>query len=124
MSMTYLGDLSTDLDQVRFAIQDTTSGSGVKPNGVNFTDEEILGLLAIEDTVGRTVAACYEVLATAWAQYVDTRIGPRDEKLSQISERYRQRAATERQTHGYNTGNNVLSVGLFDEGISADDTDI
>jgi hypothetical protein len=66
MTFTYAGTLTTDLDKVRFYIQDTTSSSGPKPDGVNFTDAELNGLLTTEGSVGRAVAACFETLAAVW----------------------------------------------------------
>lgn len=100
MTFTYVGTLATDLDEIRFKIQDTSSGSGPKPSGGNFTDEEIAGLLAIEGSVERTIAALYESLAAIWAHYVDTKIGPRDEKLSQVAQRYQKLATEWRDTYG------------------------
>lgn len=110
MTFTYNGTLATDLDEIRFKIQDVTSGSGPLPGGTNFTDEEINGLLTHEGTVERTVAALYEALATRWSIYVDTRIGPRDEKLSQVAERYQNLAAKQRDEYGY--GSDTLTTGF------------
>lgn len=102
MTFTYLGTLATNLDYIRFKIGDTAaSPSGIKPLGANFTDEEIAGLLAIEGTKERTVAAIYETLAIVWTNYVDTKIGPRDEKLSQVAARYEAMAKQQRDQYGY-----------------------
>lgn len=119
MTFTYIGDLSTNLDEIRFAIQDTVSGSGIKPSGGNFTDEEINGLLSLEVTTGRTIARIYETLAVSYANYVDTKIGSRDEKLSKISDNYRALASQWRANHG--GGGTVISIGSLDEGISEDE---
>ena len=110
MTFTYAGTLATDLDEIRFKVQDTVSGSGVKPAGGNFTDEEIAGLLTIEGTVERTVAALYEALAAIWGVYADTKIGPRDEKLSQVADRYQKIAKQWRQDYGY--GSTTLATGF------------
>ena len=110
MTFTYAGTLATDLDEIRFKVQDTVSGSGVKPAGGNFTDEEIAGLLTIEGTVERTVAALYEALAAIWGNYVDTRMGARDEKLSQVADRYWKLAKQWRQDYGY--GATTLATGF------------
>jgi hypothetical protein len=111
MTFTYIGTLATDLDFIRFKIGDTAaSPSGIKPAGANFTDEEISGLLAIEGTKERTVAAIYETLSIVWANYVDTRIGPRDEKLSQIAVRYATWAKEWRDDYGIGTA--ALSTGF------------
>lgn len=121
MTFTYLGDLSTDLDVIRFSIQDTIADIGVKPNGDNFTDEEISGLLTIEGTTNKTIAALYEALATVWASAVDTEIGSRKEKSSQAAIRYASLAKKWRDDYGFTSGLNVISVGLFDEGISQEE---
>ena len=112
MTFTYAGTLTTNLDYIRFKIGDTAaSPSGIKPLGANFTDEEIAGLLAIEGTKERTVAAIYETLSIVWANYVDTKIGPRDEKLSQISARYAAWAKALRDDYGYGAAA-TLSTGF------------
>ncbi len=111
MTFTYAGTLATDLDYIRFKIGDTAvSPAGIKPLGANFTDAEITGLLAIEGTKERTVAAIYETLSIVWANYVDTKIGPRDEKLSQVSARYAQWAKEWRDEYG--SGAATLGVGF------------
>lgn len=122
MTFTYAGTLTTDLDKIRFKIQDTVENSGVKPNGGNFSDEEINGLLDVEGNVNRTVAALYEALATVWANYVDTKIGPRDEKLSQIADRYVKIAKQWRDDYGY--GTQTLTTGFVTrvDGYSSDIT--
>jgi hypothetical protein len=120
MTFTYVGTLTTSLDIIRFKLGDTVEDSGVKPNGGNFTDEEIAGLLSLEDdNTGRTVAALCEVLANIWANYVDTRIGPRDEKLSQIPKFWQTRAKQLRSEVGYTTGS--VSTGTINLGIDEED---
>lgn len=90
MTFTYEGDLATDLDRIRFEIQDTAaSPSGVKPGGANFTDEEIAGVLTVAGSVNAAIGLLYKALWIVWARYVDTRIGPRDEKLSQVAANYK-----------------------------------
>jgi len=110
MTFTYVETLLTSRDYIRFKIGDTVSSSGPKPNGGNFTDEEIAGLLAIEGTKERTVAAIFETLSGIWAHYVDTKIGPRDEKLSQVSARYAAWAKELRDEFG--TAAATLSTGF------------
>ena len=104
MTFTYLGTLATDLDKIRFYIGDTssTTGAGVKPDGTNFTDEELTGLLGLEGSVGRAVAGVYETLAGLFAQQVDITTGPRKESLSQAAERYQKLAETWRKKYGSN----------------------
>lgn len=112
MTFTYNGTLTTDLDTIRFRIGDVTSGSGIRPDGGNFTDEEINGLLALEGTVGATIAGLYERLAGEWSNYVDTKIGARDEKLSAVADRYMKLAREWRNTHGNPTATTTLSTGF------------
>lgn len=66
---TYLGTLATDLDKVRFAIRDTAYDAGPLPEDANFQDEEIAGLIAVEGSWQRAVAALYEALAMAWLKH-------------------------------------------------------
>ena len=73
MAFTYVGDLSTDRDKVRFWLQDTTSGSGPKPSDGNFTDAEIDGLVTTYGSWQRAVYAGLTVLAPAWRRLPDFR---------------------------------------------------
>lgn len=117
MTFTYVGDLSTDLDQIRFEIQDTVSGTGIKPGNGNFTDEEINGVLAIAGSVNAAIGMLYKALWIAWARYVDTRIGPRDEKLSQVANHYKALAAS----YGASTSN--VTAGSINLGIDEEDSE-
>lgn len=67
MSFSYDPDLDTDLDRVRFNVADTEKGSGPKPNGGNFQNEEIAALLTEAGKWQLAVAACLETLASGWA---------------------------------------------------------
>lgn len=99
MSFTY--DLDEDVGKVRLRIGDTTEGAGVKPDNTNLSDEEIESLLEDEeDHVMRTVAACCEMLALAWAGMADIVVGPRHESLSKVAERYAERAKSLREQYG------------------------
>lgn len=100
MAFTYVGDLSTNRDKVRFYICDTVSGSGPRPNGGNFTDAEVDGLLTVEGSWQRAAAAAFEVLAAEWAQYVDTQVGPRREALNQTAQRFAELATMWRARAG------------------------
>lgn len=66
MAFTYLGDFSTDLDKVRFHLQDTVENNGPKPSNKNFTDAELTALISLEGRWERAVAAGFETLAAAW----------------------------------------------------------
>ena len=112
MSFTYIGDLSTDLDEIRFKVNDTSENSGPKPLGANFTDEEINGLLTIEGSNDRTVAAIYENLAVVWASKVDTEVGARRESASQASKQYKALAKQQRDDYGFGSAQAVLTTGF------------
>lgn len=68
-TLTYSDMLSTDLDRVRFYLQDTVAGAGPKPADGNFTDAEITALIATEGTWQLAVAGGFETLASAWRRY-------------------------------------------------------
>jgi hypothetical protein len=65
---SYNDDLDANRDKVRFWLQDTVKSKGPKPSNGNFSDQEIDGLITIEETWQRAVAAGFEVLASAWAK--------------------------------------------------------
>lgn len=70
MTFTYVGDLSTNLDKIRFYAGDTQSNAGPRPDKRNFTDEEIAALLTIESSeVNATIASLFETLASEWTSY-------------------------------------------------------
>ncbi len=98
MSFTY--DLATDIGKVRFEIGDTTSGTGVKPDGSNITDEELQVVLTREGSTGRATAAACEALARMYARFVDLTVGPHREALSQASEAYARQAQELRRQYG------------------------
>lgn len=100
MTFTYNGTLTTDLDKLRFYVGDIVSGSGLKPAGTNFTDEELNGLLTAEGSVPRAVAAVYEALAAMWGVEVDISVGPRSESYGQAADRYAKLALLQRAAYG------------------------
>jgi hypothetical protein len=112
MTFTYIGDLSTDLDNIRFNIQDTTSGLGIKPQGLNFTDEEINGILSKEGSVGRATAALFETLSVTWSTYVDTSVEERSEAMSQTAKNYMTLAKRWRDTYGYGEAQTTIVTGF------------
>ena len=67
MAFTYLGTLATNLDKVRFYVGDTVSGTGVKPDGSNFTDAEINGVLTVAGTWSAAVVQILRNLASLYA---------------------------------------------------------
>lgn len=128
MAWSYNDALSTDRDKVRFYIQDTTQDSGPKPGSANFTDNELDGLLTIEDSWQQAVAAAFEVLAAGWAHYADLTAGPRRQSFGQISKRYEARAKEWRQKYGHTTQVGVAAVGIikkdgYSDDVASDDVD-
>jgi hypothetical protein len=97
MTFTYAGDMSTDLEKVRFHIGDTVSSAGPRPSTVaastNFTDEELGGVISTQGSWQKAVAAVFDALASAWAVFPDSKVGQRSESLSQVSDNYRKLAA-------------------------------
>lgn len=93
MSFTYDYESNAEVARVRLAIGDTVLDAGVRPEGMNFSDEEISAIL--RDVNNDTDAAAYvflKSLANAWGTYVDITVGPRKEALSHISNHYARRA--------------------------------
>lgn len=87
MTFTYLGTLATDLDKVRFEIQDTTS------TGALFTDEEINAKLAEHsDNVFLTAAALFDVLAARCAGDVTFKTDDQQFNQSDLAKQYAARA--------------------------------
>jgi len=105
MTFTYLGTLATDLDKVRFYVGDTSNAPevGVRPGGINFTDEELGGLITAEGKWQRAVAATFEALAALFAQEVDERTENASMSYSQKSKQYALLAKDWRDKHGHST---------------------
>jgi hypothetical protein len=99
MAFTYV--LTTDIGKVRFEIGDYTLNTGVRPGGVNFTDEEITAVLTEESNeILATVIRLMDVLSREWAIAVDITLGPRKEAFSQVSKHYADLAARLRDDQG------------------------
>ena len=69
MAFTYLGTLATDLDKVRFNLNDTVEDAGPRPADANFSNAELTGLITQEGSWQRAVAAGFERLAAEWTRY-------------------------------------------------------
>jgi len=69
LTFTYSAAVDTDLARVRLAINDTsaTTDAGVKPDGTNFTDEELNALITAGGSWQRGVVLALTVLANAYA---------------------------------------------------------
>lgn len=90
MSFSY--DLTTSVGQMRLALGDTTSGTGVRPDGSNFSDDELEYFINAESSLDLAMARACDVLATQWTTVADLQVGPRREALGAIAERYAERA--------------------------------
>lgn len=111
--MTFTYDLSTDIGAMRLELGDTTSGSGVKPDGTNLTDEELQVLLTREGTVMTACAAACELLARHWARVANISVGSRREDLSSVAEQWSKQARQLREQYGGAAGSvQAFSVGV------------
>jgi len=104
MAFTYVGDLSTDLDKVRFCIQDITEDSGPLPADANFSDAAIAGLITLEGTWQRATAAAFETLAAAWTRHVTFTADGLSLSRSDIADGYTEKAALWRKRWGSASG--------------------
>ena len=120
MAITYTGELTTDLDRVRFYLGDTVNGTGIKPDGSNFTDAELNGLVTLEGSWQRAVAGACEALVMLYAPEVDIAVGPRRESLSQAAARYEKQAESWRKRYGRSTGSVVTGALTRVDGYSDD----
>lgn len=79
--------------QVRLELGDTEEGAGVKVDGGNFSDEEILYKLSQHSrTVLATVRSLCSILARQWAIAADVQVGPRKESYRNTSKRWEELA--------------------------------
>ena len=113
MAFTYNLEGSGDellISEVRLEIGDTddSGNKGVKSDGGNFTDAEIMIWLEREDRdVLKAAGAACANLARHWANQADLQVGPRREALSQIAQRWASEADRLREAHG-GTGAGVV----------------
>jgi len=100
MTVTYLGDLSTDTDKVRFFIGDKVEDAGPRPSGGNFTDEEIGALVTTEGTWEAAVAAAFETLASEWVIFPSFQADNFAISRSHIAKNFQAQADLWRAGHG------------------------
>lgn len=81
------GGTAQTVSVFRLVLGDTTANSGVRPNGANYSDEELLYFASNGGT-----AALLQALANDWGKLVDTTAGPLAKSYSQAA-RYWQKAA-------------------------------
>ena len=74
------------------------------------------------NNINRTIAALYEALAVVWANYIDTKIGSREEKLSQVADKYMKLAQQWRDDYGYSGTTLVTGFVTRVDGYSDDIT--
>jgi hypothetical protein len=127
MSFSY--DVTTDIGVMRLELGDTTPGAGVKPDGGNFSNEELQVWLTREGSVMCAVAAACEALARQWSASSDISVGPRSESASQVAEAWEKRAALLRTNYGYGDANvsEDIDVGVlvldFQQTANVEDTE-
>ena len=100
MTFSYADTLTTDRDRVRFYLQDTAYNAGPKPADGNFSDEELDGLIAVEGTWQRAVAAGFETLAAAWRRYPSFSADGLQLSRSDIAKGYADQAQQWRKQYG------------------------
>jgi hypothetical protein len=90
MTFTYSPNLETLVSEIRFNTGDTAENLGPRPNNTNYSDEELVALLAKhDDDVARVTCIIFDTLAAEWSRYaISFTIGPRKEELHRISTRY------------------------------------
>jgi len=104
MAFTYVGNLSTNRDKVRFYLRDTDPGQGPLPADANFSDAEIDGLISVEGTWQRAVAAGFEALAAAWRRYPSFKADGLSLNRSDIAKGYDDQAQDWRDRFGGSSG--------------------
>lgn len=99
--MTFTYDLTEEeelllISKVRLELGDTVSGSGVRPNGVNLSDEEIQNWLDAEsDDIMRTVGRAALALSNMWASAaLSETAGSYSVNYGNVSEMWAKRAAS------------------------------
>jgi len=97
MTFTYnlasLDENLLNISRVRLELGDTAASAGVRPDGSNLTDEEIL--LWLNEQAGdimQTVARACAALSNMWTNVANITVGPRREELGQIAKGWADRA--------------------------------
>jgi hypothetical protein len=98
--MTFTYDLTNPdetkalISEVRLEIGDTQLNAGVKPDGTNFSDEEIeLWLGKVDNDVNLTVAKACSALSRLWTVVANSTVGPRKEELGKVADAWAARAS-------------------------------
>lgn len=121
MAFTYLGDLSTDTDKVRFYVGDTVSGRGPRPESANFTDAEIAALISLEGGWQSAVAGCFEALSAAWQDSPVFGVSELGTTHGRIAEGYAAKAREWRARAGSSVLSGMGTVKLLRKDAYSDD---
>lgn len=90
-----------NISKVRLELGDMTPGSGVKPDGSNFSDAEIAAWLEEEgDHVFHAVIRACDALARMWSPVVTEQTGPRRMEYSKVADNWKAQAQTLRDMYG------------------------
>ncbi len=85
MAFTYVGDLSTSLDKVRFDLGDTSSGAGVMPDATNIPDATINAAVTARGSVGAASVWLCKRIAARWSMIASQKtMGGRSEANAQV----------------------------------------
>ena len=130
MAFTYSPDVNSpeERDYVRFHIGDTVENSGPLPEAVNFSDAEIALILGEEGTWQRTVAACFERLASAWFILPSWQADGLSVSSSHTGKNFADQAAIWRKRYGGGIGvtghsRSVIRVDGYSDDIASDEID-
>lgn len=112
MAFTY--NVTTALGQLRLEIGDTVSGAGPRPDGTNYSDEELnvilAPILAAGSSYGLGVARVLRRLANEWSNRANVTIGEFSMSYAAVAENYRKQAAA--WELGVDTAGGAVSGGI------------
>ena len=112
MAFTY--NVTTALGQLRLEIGDTVSGAGPRPDGTNYSDEELNVLLspiiAAGGGYGLGVARMLRRLGSEYSHDADVTIGEFSMRYAAVAENYRKQAAAWEM--GVDTSGGSVSGGI------------
>lgn len=102
------------VSKIRLAIGDTVEGAGPRPDGRNFSNEELTTFYSDEDShAKRAAAVAFEVLSAEWSAFKGRhKMGPEDELFNQDSA-FAERAEKLRARYGYGSSDDAPGQGGF-----------
>ena len=101
MTFSYDQGNDDDVSRIRFRLNDVVDGVGVRPNGTNFTDEELEDLIVFEGSWQRALAAAFETLSSAWRLHPTYQADGVTISNSHIPRGYADEAKKWRDLYGY-----------------------